>query len=83
MLFTSCFIPVCVYVLLSYVLNCYEFWTTGAFQRIAEAYEILSDSDKRRAYDEGGDIKVQYSIVVIINKVYKIPLYHCLNYITY
>lgn len=32
---------------------------TAAFQRIAEAFEILSDADKRRAYDEGGDIKVK------------------------
>ncbi len=32
---------------------------TAAFQRIAEAYEILSDADKRSAYDMGGDIKVK------------------------
>lgn len=32
---------------------------TAAFQRIAEAYQVLMDEDKRRAYDEGGDIKVK------------------------
>ena len=32
---------------------------TAAFQRIAEAYEVLSDEDKRRTYDEGGDIRVK------------------------
>jgi hypothetical protein len=32
---------------------------TAAFQRIAEAYQTLSDADKRQAYDEGGDIKVK------------------------
>lgn len=32
---------------------------TAAFQRIAEAFEVLSDIDRRRAYDEGGDIKVK------------------------
>lgn len=31
---------------------------TAAFQRIALAYETLSDADKRRDYDEGDDIKV-------------------------
>jgi tetratricopeptide (TPR) repeat protein len=32
---------------------------TAAFQRIAAAYEILSDENKRRGYDEGQDIKVK------------------------
>ena len=33
--------------------------STAAFQRIAEAYHILSDADKRRDYDEGKEIKVK------------------------
>jgi tetratricopeptide (TPR) repeat protein len=32
---------------------------TAAFQRIATAFETLSDPDKRLAFDEGGDIKVK------------------------
>jgi hypothetical protein len=32
---------------------------TAAFQRIAEAYQVLSDPDRRRQFDEGSDIKVK------------------------
>lgn len=32
---------------------------TAAFQRIATAFETLSDPEKRLAFDEGGDIKVK------------------------
>lgn len=31
--------------------------STAAFQRIAAAYQCLSDADERRKYDEGGDLK--------------------------
>ena len=31
--------------------------STAAFQRIAQAFQTLSDPDKRSAYDQGVDIK--------------------------
>ena len=31
--------------------------STAAFQRVASAFQTLSDPDKRAAYDNGADIK--------------------------
>lgn len=31
--------------------------STLAFQRVAEAFNVLSDPEKRRAYNEGADVK--------------------------
>ena len=30
---------------------------TAAFQRVAQAFAVLNDGDKRAAYDQGGDVK--------------------------